>query len=65
MDFFFGVAGDAARAGRSVIVFRSDFQRTIQGLAADNNALLAEIKASDRFQRAMQKIAQRTQGASR
>jgi hypothetical protein len=64
MDFFFGVAGDVARAGRSVIDFRSDFQRTIQGLAAENNALLAEIQASDRFQRAMQKIAQRTQGAS-
>jgi hypothetical protein len=61
MDFFFGVADDVARAGRSVIGFRSDFQRKIQDLAAENSALLAEMQASDRFQ-AMQKLAQRTQG---
>jgi hypothetical protein len=59
MDFFFGVAGDVAGAGRSVIDFRPDFQRTIQGLAAENNALLAEIQASERFQKAMQKFTQR------
>jgi hypothetical protein len=62
MDFFFGVAGDVARAGRAVMDFRPDFQRTIQGLAAENNDLLTEMKASDRFQRAMQMMAQRTAG---
>ena len=62
MDFFFGVAGHVAGGGRAVMEFRPDFQRTIQDLAAENNAILAEMQASDRFQREMQKIAQRTQG---
>ena len=61
MDFFFGVAGNVALAGRSVLDFRSDFQQTIQALAAESDRVLAEIKASDRFQRAMQKITDRTQ----
>lgn len=64
MDFFFGVATDIGRAGRSVMDFRPDFQQTIQGLAAENNALLTEIQASGRYRRAMQKAAQRTQGTS-
>jgi hypothetical protein len=59
MDLFFGVAGDVARAGRSVIDFRPNFQHDVQGLASENNALVAEIQASDRFQKAMQKLAQR------
>jgi len=63
MDFFFGVAGDVARAGRSVIDFRPDFQQTVQGLAAENNALRAEVQASERFQKVMQKFAQRAQGS--
>ncbi len=49
MDFFFGVAGQVAGGGHAVMEFRPDFQRTIQGLAAENNALLAEMQASDRF----------------
>jgi hypothetical protein len=57
MDFFFGVATDVARAGRSVISFRSGFQQTIQGLADENNRLLAEMRSSDRFKRAMEKFA--------
>jgi hypothetical protein len=36
MDFFFGVVGDVARTGQSVIDFRPDFQHTIQGLASEN-----------------------------
>jgi hypothetical protein len=64
MDFFFGVAGDMARAGRSVIDFRPDFQHTVEGLAAENNALLTEIQASERFQKAMQKVSQRSQGTA-
>jgi hypothetical protein len=63
MDFFFGVANDAARAGRSVLDFRSDFQRTIGGMAAENNRLRAEMQSTERFKRAMQKQAQRAQGA--
>ena len=59
MDLFFGVADDVSRAGRSVLDFRSDFQRTIRGLAAKSDALQAEMQTSDRFQRGMQKIARR------
>ena len=62
MDLFYGVAGDVARAGRSVIDFQLDFQHTVQGLAAENNALLAEVQASERFQKTMQKFTQRQQG---
>jgi hypothetical protein len=65
MDFFFGVADDVARAGRSVVDFRPDFQRTIRGLATENNALLEDIQASERYQRAMQKVTQRMQGAQK
>jgi hypothetical protein len=64
MDLFFGVAGDVARAGRSVIDFRPDFQHTVHGLAAESNAILAELQASERFQKAMQKLTQRQQGTS-
>jgi hypothetical protein len=62
MDFFFGVASDVANAGRSVIDFRPDFRQTVTGLAAESNAILAELQASPRFQKAMQKLAQREQG---
>lgn len=63
MDLFFGVAGDVARAGRSVIEFRDDFQHTIHGLAFENNALLTKIQASERYQKAMQKAEQSKPGA--
>ena len=43
MDFFFGVAGNVATGGRAVMEFRPDFQRTVQGLAAESNALHAEL----------------------
>ncbi len=59
MDFFFGVAGNVAGGGRAVMEFRSDFQRTIQGLAAENNALHSEITATDRYKSAALKMAQR------
>lgn len=61
MDFFYGVAGDVARAGRSVMEFRPDFTRTIQGMAAESNRMLAEFQASERYQKAMEKMAQRAQ----
>lgn len=66
MDLFFGVAVDVTRdAGRSVIEFRDDFQRTVNGLASENDALLAEMQASERFQMVMQKIGQRQQNEPR
>ncbi len=61
MDFFFGVAGQVAGGGRDVMEFRPDFQRTIQGLAAESNALHAEIVASDRYKAAALKMAQRSE----
>ena len=64
MDFFFGIAGNVVQAGRTVMDFRPDLQRTIQGMAAENNDILAEMKASERYQRAMQKIAQRSAAGS-
>jgi hypothetical protein len=66
MDLFYGVARDVANAtGRSVIGFRTDFQRTILGLAAESNALLAELRGSDRFKAAMFKMEQRTQASGK
>ncbi len=64
MDFFYGVAGDVARTDRSVMDFRPDFTETIQGLAKENSHLLAEIQSSERFQKAMQKMAQRATAKS-
>jgi hypothetical protein len=61
MDLFFGVVGDAARYGRSVVEFRDDFQHTIRGLVAENAGLQAKIQAGERYQLAMLKIAQRNQ----
>lgn len=59
MDFFYGVAGNVAGGGHPVMEFRSDFTRTIQGLAAESNALHAEIATTDRYKKAMATIAKR------
>jgi hypothetical protein len=59
MDLFYGVAADVAPASRWVIEFRHDFSQVIQGLAAESNTLLDEIKGSDRFKAAMERQAQR------
>jgi len=64
MDFFFGVAGNVDRGGRSVVEFRADFQRTIVGLGSENEKLRAEIIASERYKAAMLKITQRKEAAS-
>jgi hypothetical protein len=61
MDLFYGVAGHVAAEGRAVIEFRTDFQETIQGLAAENKALHAEMTSSDRYKAAALKMAQRAQ----
>jgi len=59
MDLFYGVAGDVARSGRSVMEFRPDFERTVLGLAAESDALLDELRSSDRYKAGMQRVAQR------
>lgn len=59
MDLFYDVATDVARAGRSVIEFRDDFQTVIQGLASESNNLLAGIQATKRFRAAKQRAEQR------
>ena len=62
MDLFYGVTEDVARAtGRSVLEFRLDFPNTIGGLAAESNALLDEIKGSDRYKTAMRKENERSE----
>jgi hypothetical protein len=63
MDLFYGVTQDVARAtGRSVLEFRPDFPNTIGGLAAESNALLDEIRGSDRYRTAMRKEKERREG---
>ena len=54
MGLFYLVKEDVARTtGRSVLEFCLDFPNTIGGLAAESNALLDEIKGSDRYKTAM------------
>ena len=62
MDLFYGVADSVARLGRSVVEFRPDFQQTVQGMAIESDALRDELKGSDRYKAAMQKIEQRAKG---
>jgi hypothetical protein len=59
MDFFYGVAGDVAARGRSVVSFRPDLCQVVKGLAAENKTLQVEITNSDRYKTAMAKIAAR------
>ncbi len=51
MDLFYGV-----NQGRNVLEFRAGFPDTIGLMAKENDALLAEIKATDRYQKAMKKF---------
>ncbi len=50
MDFFYGV-----NDGRNVIDFLPEFADSIERMATENNALLAEMKSTDRFKRAAEK----------
>jgi len=43
-------------AGLDVIEFASDFTKNLHHIARDNEAFLAEMKATDRFKRAMEKL---------
>jgi hypothetical protein len=54
MDLIYGV-----NKGRDVVGFRPDFANTIGTMATENNALLDEMKNTDRYKRAMEKITQR------
>ncbi len=51
VDFFYGV-----NQGRSVMEFCAGFTRHVGRLAEENEALIAEIKSTDRFKRALQKF---------
>jgi hypothetical protein len=50
-DFFYGV-----NQGRNVIEFCSNFAQHVGRMARDNEALVAEIMATDRFKLAVQKF---------
>ena len=66
MQLFHAVTSDVARTtGRSVLDFRSDFQRTLPGLAVESNALLDEQRSSERFKAAMLKMKQRTEASGK
>jgi len=53
MDLLYGVNQD-----RNVIGFRADFTESVAERGKENDALLSEIKATDRFKRTQQKFGQ-------
>ena len=66
MLLFHDVTGDVARtSGRSVLGFRADFQLTVPGLAAESNALLDELRGSDRFKVALLTMEQRGEASGK
>jgi hypothetical protein len=65
MDLFYGVADSVARLGRSVVEVRPDFQQTVQGFSIESDALRDELKGSDRYKAAMQKIEQRAKASGK
>ena len=50
-DFFYGV-----NQGRNVIQFCPGFTRHVERLARNNEALINELKSTDRFKRALQRF---------
>jgi hypothetical protein len=56
--------GVALDGGRSPIEVRADFPKTVGGLAAESNALLDELTATERFRAAMRKHEQRPKAKS-
>ena len=52
MDLFYGVVNQ----GRNVLEFRTGFANSIGQMAEESNALLAELKATDRFKRGIEKF---------
>ena len=65
MDLFYGVTEGVAATGRSVLEFRPDLLKTIRGLAAESNALLDEIRASDRYKTARRKEKERSEAKAK
>jgi hypothetical protein len=51
VDFFYGVTQRV-----NVIEFCSDFARHVGRIAEENEALLTELKSTDRFKQALQKF---------
>jgi hypothetical protein len=66
MDLFYGITkGVALETGRSVVEFRLGYANGIAGLAAESNALLDEIKGSDRYKTAMRKEQERSEAKAK
>jgi hypothetical protein len=65
MDLFYGVAEGVAATGQPVLEFRPDFPDTIHGLFAEGNALLDEIRGSDRYKTAMRKEQERREAKAK
>jgi hypothetical protein len=66
MDLFYWISKDVAReTGRLVVEFRLDFADAITRLAAEGNALLDEIKASDRYKTAFRKEQERSEAKAK
>jgi hypothetical protein len=66
MDLFYGITKDVAlEIGRSVVDFRPDFPNTILGLKAESDALLDEIKESDRYKTALRKEQERSEAKAK
>jgi hypothetical protein len=66
MDLFYGITKDVAlEIGRSVVDFRADFPNTILGLKAESDALLDEIKESDRYKTALRKEQERSEAKAK
>ena len=66
MDLFYGITKDIAlEIGRSVVEFRPDFPDAILGLKAESDALLDEIKGSDRYKTALRKEQERSEAKAK
>jgi hypothetical protein len=66
MDLFYGVTKDVAlEIGRSVVDFRPDFPNAILGLKVESDALLDEIKESDRYKTALRKEQERSEARTK
>jgi hypothetical protein len=66
MQLLYRVTSDVGRtSGRSVLGFRSDFQRMVPSLAVECNALLDEQRGGNRFNAALLKMEQRAKASGR
>jgi hypothetical protein len=66
MDLFYGITKEVALAtGRSVLDFRLGYANEIAALATESNALLDEIKGSDRYKTAKRKEQERSEAKAK